>query len=581
MTEQPVSENFEDYFWNKYEQIHKRYKTKIKCMENIIEILSKVHSLMKDARKAFNTLMSNKYCLFPEDNFSQSVALNIIKESLQSKVANLDQSIELFKKKIIDPLSKKKDIDKKIESDCYNQLIKVLSKYKDTKKKILECKTNYHKSVEIAEGLVKSAKETEIKYADKSVESQSLLQSLELKSKENFDKAKKNLEIYKNSIIEGNNLREESINMQKKLLNLYKENEKKDGEFIKGLLENLLEKRNYEREFMNDSFESMEEKIKNINLEQDLKELIKIYKSDEKPETEIKLEQFLSKISFNNCKTFEDYSVTYEIIVKMKAEIAGLFPEIDLEVEHKKQEMRNLCKKIFVINNPFTEEDKNKLMEYLDTVENQEYFLIILSKQRTNGRFCRTQKLISDLGEILNLILKSAEKENNFYLANSCMILSQTYFYDQKDEKGGTKKFYLSELIVENKWLRTPGFWRGLIKEMIRVEVKKKHSCDDLDKVISEANDKTKKELSDICFAQLLAYINNMKEFYIDDRLIVKIIEEFINTFFVAPDVSSYIYGLVSQDEKEIENIKKEIQDNPNFENELLSSEEVKNKREK
>ena len=53
---------------------------------------------------------------------------------------------------------------------------------------------------------------------------------------------------------------------------------------------------------------------------------------------------------------------------------------------------------------------KKKLMEYLSENWEQDYFLIYLSKQRTNGRFSRSGKLINNLSYLLKLILKTAKK---------------------------------------------------------------------------------------------------------------------------------------------------------------------------
>ena len=42
-----------------------------------------------------------------------------------------------------------------------------------------------------------------------------------------------------------------------------------------------------------------------------------------------------------------------------------------------------------------------------------------------------------------NLIIKTAEKEKDYHTAKNCMILSQIYYYDEKDKEGNTKKKYL------------------------------------------------------------------------------------------------------------------------------------------
>ena len=260
---------------------------------------------------------------------------------------------------------------------------------------------------------------------------------------------------------------------------------------------------------------------------------------------------------------------------QLKASIPDIMPNFDTDKENQKQEMRELSKKIFVTNIPFTAEEKNKLMDYLQKKWSQTYFLIYLSKQRTNGRFSRTQKLVKDLSEILNLILKTAEQEKDYHAAKNCMILSQTYYYDEKDKDGNIKKKYLLEYIVNYKWLRTPDFWRGIIEEMITSEAKKFMSLSKDETSIFD--EKSKSQLSNICFSQLLPYANNMKEFYMDDRMILKIIDEFVDKYNIQKELADSIYlGVISDKQEIIEKMRNEYKENPNFENELMTIEEVK-----
>ena len=87
-------------------------------------------------------------------------------------------------------------------------------------------------------------------------------------------------------------------------------------------------------------------------------------------------------------------------------------------------------------------------------------------------------------------------------------------------------------------------------------------------------------KLSNICFSQILPYANNMKEFYMDERLIVKIIDEFVEKYKIQKELANTIYaGVISDKPEVLEQMRKEYKDNPNFENELLSLEEAKKKR--
>jgi hypothetical protein len=393
-----------------------------------------------------------------------------------------------------------------------------------------------------------------------------------------LDEAKKNYDKYLTSLKDANKNREDTIEKQKQLINLYQSLEEKDGELLTNILKEIYNKQKEDNEGDKYFLGEMDSAIKAINIKRDKVNLINAYNSNEKPDEVIPLVQYQPQIDFEKGSSPEEYKINYEIIKAMKTSIPDLMPNFDIEKEDKKQEMRELSKKIFVTNIPFTEEEKNKLMEFLTTKWSQTYFLIYLSKQRTQGRFSRSQKLVKDLAEILNLILKSAEKENDYTAAKNCMILSQTYYYDEKDKDGNTKKKYLLDYILEYKWLRTPEFWRGIIDKMT---VDEAHKYMKLNPKEPSVFDKDKKEcierLSNICFSQLLPYANNMKEFFVDDRLIVKIIDEFVEKYQIQKELADSIYsGVISEKTEEVEKLRKEYQDNPNFENELKSLEEVK-----
>ena len=570
--------NFEKSLWNKYELLHRRYKTKLECFDNTIEIFNKILGSLKDQQKLINSIISKNYSLFPGSDYTQSTALNLIKKELDNNLSQIASNMDLYKRTMIDQLKKHKEDSKAKEKDFYNQFIKLINKYNDSKVLLEKAKNKYYQSIKAAEMSLKYSKSMKVKNIDNSHESQVTIQKLEDKAKELLNEAKKNYDKYIACLKDANKNREESIEKQKQLIKLYQTFEEKDGELISTLLKAIYNRQREKYQSETDFLAEMDSAIKAINVPNDNINLIKAYNSKEKPDEEIPLDQYEPQIDFEKASNPEDYKINHEIIKSMKTVIPDIMPNFDLEKEGQKQEMRELSKKIFVTNIPFTSDEKKKLMEYLEQKWSQTYFLIYLSKQRTNGRFARTQKLVKDLAEILNLILQTAEKQNDFEAAKNCMILSQTYYYDEKDKDGNNRKKYLIEFILDYKWLRTPGFWRGIIEDMIVKEAKKYMSLNPKE---PDLFDKSRKEccdrLSNICFSQLLPYANNMKEFFVDDRLIVKIIDEFVEKYQIQKEFADTIYaGVISDKPEEVEKLRKEYKDNPNFENELMSLEEVK-----
>ena len=576
--EEKTKKDFEKCLWNKYDFLHKRYRTKIECFENTIDIFSRLMSSLKDHQKVLNTIINKNYLIFPGADYSQSVALNKIKKGLELEFGQLTSTLDLLKKTLIDQFKKHKDEVKVKEKDVYNQFIKVVNRYNDSKVVLEKNKNKYYQSVKVAELSLQNSKKMKVHNIDNSQDSKATIQKLEDKAKELLNEAKKNYDKYIVSLSDANRNREEAIDRQIKLINLYRVYEEKDGELITNIMKNIYNRKKEEHDAQHNLLEEMDQAIKNLDIDKDNNALISAYNSEEKPDELIPLIQYQPQIDFEKASNPEEYKINHEVIKAMKTVIPDIMPNFDIEKENQKQEMRELSRKIFVTNIPFTAEEKNKLMEYLQQKWSQTYFLIYLSKQRTNGRFARSQKLVNDLAEILNLILQSAEKEKDYHAAKNCMILSQTYYYDEKDKEGNSRKKYLLEFILNFGWLRTPDFWRGIIEEMVTSEAKKYMELNPKEPSLFDKNNPSSRDkLSNICFSQILPYANNMKEFYMDDRLIVKILDEFVEKYHIMKELASTIYaGVISDKEEEVEKLRKEYKDNPNFENELMTLEEVK-----
>ena len=575
-----VEINFDQCLWNKYQVLHKRYKRKCEYFDNAIDIFTRLSSSLKDHQKVVNYILSKNYILFPEQDFTQANALNSIKKLLELEFSQININLELIKKNLIDQFKKHKEDSRLIEKDAYAQLLKYLAKYNDSKTLMEKYKNKYHQAVKVAESSLRTSKTMKVKNVDNSQESYLTIQKLEDKAKELLLEAKKYYDKYSNSVKEVNKNREESIEKQSNILKLYQSLELKDGEYLINIFGMMINRLKEENEAKKNLLIEMEKIINSIDLNKDKETLIKNYNSEEKPDELVPIIQYEPQIDFEKGNNPDEYKINHEIIVAMKSVIPEIMPNFDIEKENRKQEMRELSKKIFAINVAFTDDEKKKLMEYLKEKWSQNYFLIYLSKQRTNGRFARSQKLVNDLAEILTLILQTSEQEKDYEAARNCMILSQTYYYEDKDKDGNVKKKYLLEFILTYKWLRTPEFWRGLIEKMVLLEVKKYTDGNPNEpSLFDESNQKSRERLSNLCFSQLLPYSNNMREFYMDDRIIVRIIDEFVQKYHVQKEFADSIYGVVNSNPEEIEKLRQEYNNNPNIENELFTMEEVKKQR--
>ena len=340
-------------------------------------------------------------------------------------------------------------------------------------------------------------------------------------------------------IKEANNLREIVNNKQNDLLKFYENIENKDHQLYNLLLRDYYSFLKTDNSVMKANLNQLEDKINKINYNKDIIELINIYGSEKKPEKVIKYRPYEPELEFINSTYEQELTLNYQIIMAMKPFIKDLCPNFDIELETKKQEMRELYHKILSNNEnvSFTDEDKTKLTNFINEDWGQKYFLYFLSKVRSSGKFCRGEELVKYLAEILEKILFFAKKNLDYESAKNCIILSQTYYYEDKNT---SNKIYLVELISGNEWLKQPDFWRNIIDVMIKEEIEK---IKVLNKDNPNLNIKVQEEnINNIVFGQVISYINNMKDFKLDNKFIVKIVDEFMEKYKIDKKLSKNIY---------------------------------------
>ena len=222
--------------------------------------------------------------------------------------------------------------------------------------------------------------------------------------------------------------------------------------------------------------------------------------------------------------------------------------------------MRETLYKLF---EKYNDETRDKVEEYIKDERTYYFFLILLSKLRTNNRFEQGQQLIEFLGRIMISILDYAEKNKLYEYAKNCIILSQTFFYKKNDND---EKYYLLEKIRNHKWLVTNDFWINFLDVMISKEINKfllihpEITIEDVLNRSEEIDAKMKSKISELLFSQLLPYVNNMHEFNISLKDIVNITETFNSKYnYMEESQIQAIFGLISSDQAEIERLKEDF----------------------
>ena len=576
MKNKNLEDNFDKYLWNKYEPLHDRLVNKISYLSSILLKFNDIYQVKKDYYKNLKPLINYKgipVCK-EEENFQN--VLSIVKTS-NEKYNEYEEEMYI---EIINNI--KSLIEKmKGEKAFYENYLKSLAIYKEEKRKMEKYKNIYHSSAQIAEKATIYLKELVIK---KKLNNDPLInQQIDISendSKNRLSTMAKDCSTYVSSLENTNVLRKKLNRKQKELLKMYEELEKYDKQLYSKVMEII---RKYQKKILDYTGESMnitQGIQKNIDINRDVRELVESLRSRDRPEKEIPYIHYPTEIDFDKCNDSKDYRVVNEVVKTMKKYSKNVFMDYDEKLEEKKNKMRDLINKFFDLNRNTDIEDRKQLLEYVKDERTHELFLIILSKLRTNNRFCREKPLIELLSDIIIIILDAAKKKNDFTSAKNCIILSQTFYYN--DESKPNKKVYILEYIKKHHWLQSMEFWKDFILSMILNEFKKLDEMNTDDKINISKNknipENVKPKIGEVLFSQLLPYVGNMTEINVEKKYIIKIIDDINDRYnYMGQSNIEAIYDLVCSSKEELKEIKEHIKNDKELASSSLNETLIKN----
>ena len=510
--------SFDDLLWNKYDKIQKEFDESQAYYQNLIKYLREMLTEI-DRHESYLSILYNAPQLknFSKLNelfnlFNQNINFNIQnrRNFIKDTISSLDKSIAKLKK--INPI--------------YLDFKQYLENYTTLKKKFIKAKEKFHESVSSIE------KQTllKIKEGTESQESNNIEISNKLKKE-----VSENLKKYQTNIEQINKKREEFISRQKNLIKSYVDIESFNINMYYDILGNFLflEKEKQFVFFNSAKFNKLQKEKKEKNINKEIKEYFNNFevnnKDDEK--NEILFEGYKSKIDFDKCNTSEDINNFAKAVDIIDKDFKDFFDGTTLEKEKSKNKIRNWTKKFFELDKKNIDFDKESMEKYYYSTLKIPYthnsFLKIITDLRSISDFNKNKQLIDLLGEAFKIILAEAKINNDFHNAKNCLILSQTFYYLDNDQK-----IYASEYLKKDSWLTEKNFWIGFGSYMIDEELKK------LAKSNSELNyediEKNKKypeklcsKIDNVLFSQLCALIKNIIYFMNNSSLVIEIIEKF------------------------------------------------------
>ena len=557
--------NFQKYLWNQYDNLHDRLTRKIGSLSKILSSINDIYHVKKEYYKSLKPLIKDEpQLLSEEENFRQTMV--IIKNNNEKFIEFEDEMYSEIIDKIRSLIEKMKQ-----EKFLYDDFKKALDYYNGEKAKMEKFKNIYHTNGKIAERSTLYYKDLQIKRKinDQNIMNQSIDKS-KIDCKNRLIGLSKDCSNYIQSLKNVNKIRKEVNKKQDNLLSVYQELEWDDKNLYADVMEIIWKYQKKVYDYTGKQLNEVEIIQNAIHIDKDIRGLVEKLRKYESPEEEILYEHYPTEVDFDKCQDIKDYRVCDAIVKEMKSYVEGIFENYDEKLEDKKNRFRDLIIKFFDKNRQTTEDDKKQLLEFVEDTRTHGIFLIVLAKLRTNNRFCRDRFLIELLSDIMLKLLDNAQKINDFSIAKNCLILSQTFFFYDENDKN--KKIYISNYIKKHPWLQSPRFWgdfilRQILSEFNKVEERNKgieRMIISLRKCVPE---NMKPRIGEVLFSQLLPYVGNMNEVEVDKKVTIKIVDSILEKFpFIEETNKVEIYKMICAAE-EVPKFKEQIQNDESLKN--------------
>jgi len=530
MSEKKLILNYlkEDYK-NSYEIYYQRFQYYTSLHENLTKLKLILSKFLEEKLNTFKIKDEFNKKSTLDDNYIKLVS--IIKKEISFKIKG---GISTFEE-ILKNLNEIRDTIK-LNNKNYTTYFNYQNSFNSKLDELEICQNKFYESVEKAEYAT-------LEFLEKKIKNQKIKESeYEQKNKlQNICKEEK--EKYISKISEINKLIQNFNEKQKFIFNINKDIKVLCYKNYINILFSFFQLTNDTREIIEEKKQTKSRIIQITNEKEDLE------KSEYKIKDKICFIQYESKFGLTYENSNND---KYLMMFQEMEKLLGDSYKDKMKEYLIKKELNHKLKEILDLDDKISEKDEEYLESILKTDFGKSSFIICLTQLRTCGKLEKSNLFIEYMSKIINKLLEYEKENKEFIYLKSCLILSQTFYYLDKDNQ----KIYISNYLKNNRWITSPNFWRGFIDYILKKELNK----DDL-------------QISNyfkVLIAQLITYINNMIEFNIDKRIIIKIVDEFLKQYNY-PNKNGYgsLFFMIDEDPTMIEKLRTEIHDNPDLENQL------------
>ena len=590
-------EKYEEKLLGKIDFLHEKVLRECTKTNIFIEIVLKYQTAIKNFSKAIESIKTLNSEIIEETGNSLNLVFKNFQYLLNSHIQEFQECSSNILKTIINPIFKSKEKDENYakEKELYNQYNKLKNIYNNLKLNSEKAKKEFDLNAKFCEKNIFNYLQNKLNILCEENED---IVKIEEKMNLSINNTKNLENKYIKSLEDANNAREKMVNKENELLKFY---QKINYDFYYRISCSIIYILPIVKKTFNSlisGFNAAEERCKKLNIKQDLDIFINNNDTNLKPEPELifnpyypEAELNTKNISGNDKKELETLDINYNILRILKQNFRDIRTDINMDEEEKKYRLRYLCSEIFKIGpgKGFDSKEKDELIDLIKEPMHKSFFLITLSKQRTKGRFKRSEKLVKDLAEILVNILDMSQKNNDFESVKNCIILSETFYFEKEKDKDKNKKednirkIYLFDYIKYFKWFQNIDFWEGIIEKMIQNEIKKNEEISIKNKT-SETPEEIKMKISNIGFSIVLSYTSTMIAFNISKENIIKIVDIFVKKYEIEETIAQTINENVKsstppiedeEDKKFFEYIENNFEKNKN--NNLINTDDIIN----
>ena len=424
-----MNEKYEDHMWGQIDILHQKSRRQYTSFTYFIDMLSKFHDACNDFSKNIQIILGKSHEIIEYHSTTIYAAADKFVQLFESFSKEFKEVQNSIKREIIDKIYKPTCDVFNRENDLYSNYNDLRKQYNNSKAKMEKCYKTYINNMKLCENLIFNSKQMDsMIYAGENEK------KANLKNDNNSIKSTKPIEEkYFASVEKVNKDRENEIKYQKDLLQFYQKLDFNFYEKVQNSIGLYLASINKLANSILSSCEFLGNAYQQINVEKDIKDYISSNKVEKKVQQK---SQFIPYEPFSDpLKQKEEpkkLDIYFEVIKTLKSNFKEIRNDINMEEEEKRKRLRYLCERIFKIGNnvSFSKEEKKELLEFLEIPSFKQYFILVLTKQRTKGRFKRSESLVKDLSDLLLKILEIAENEKDYESAKNCIILSQTYYYE-------------------------------------------------------------------------------------------------------------------------------------------------------